>query len=131
MSPGREARAGIVRIGSRIANVGQQLSEEILRHRRAEVEADHPVHSGRVVLCHAIDRQPADQDEAATAVEDLAPALHGRRQETKIDVARGEAFQRLAATARGGGDFLRCRYLLGRERVDPFIASTELCTRPG
>jgi hypothetical protein len=95
------------------------------------MQPDRPVRERGVVVGHAIDGQPAHEDEAAPPTECVAPRPHGVGERAERHVVAHELLARLAAPAERGDEALDLGDFRVRQRVDPVVAPRDVGTAPG
>src|SRR5262249_59453087 len=66
-----DARGRIVDAAAEVLHVTEDMALAVLRHRLAEIRADAEVGRGRLLDRIALDRNAAEDDEAATAQQDI------------------------------------------------------------
>ena len=85
--PGLIGACAIVVVGpAEVDDVTEQMSHRILRYRPAEPGTDPPVRDGTLAHRVALDRQPPDQHEAASAQQLLPNRFEHRGERGQMEV---------------------------------------------
>jgi hypothetical protein len=94
------------------------------------MEAERPIRERRLLLTHALDRQPANQDEPATPLEGSPPSPDGGCEHLQRHVVPCELLARDASSLEIAGDPHELRDLCSSQRLDPCVAPGKLRSPP-